>query len=142
MGSISFQRERGVTLTDIRGRLEYPSLSRLEKVESTKIMHSNFKSLLESLLTRYLNSDAIDKILDNLRSIEIELSVDDIVNVIGNVVSTLALAGDDTWRHMMRIQVSALQYILVVCDYYGSKKRGSEEFKFQEEIKWEWGEGL
>ncbi|ADC66004.1 CRISPR-associated HD domain protein [Ferroglobus placidus DSM 10642] len=140
MGSISFQRERGVTLTDIRGRIEYPSSSRLEKVESTKIMHNNFKSLLESLLINHLNSNTIDKMLDNLRSIKTELSVDDIVNTIGNIVSTLALAGDDTWRHMARIQVSALQYILVVCDYYGSKNRDSEESKFQEEIKWEWGE--
>ena len=143
MGSISFQRERGVTLTDIRGRLEYPDPDKFEKVESAKMLHRSFKSLLNGLLSQHLNSsDVVNEILDNLYAIEEELNVDDMVNTIGKIVAVLALAGDDTWRHTMRIQVSALQYILVVCDYYGSKDRGSEESEFQEEIKWEWGEVL
>lgn len=40
----------------------------------------------------------------------------------------------------MRSTVALLLYILVVCDYYGSRDRGGDEPRFAREIEWEWSE--
>ncbi len=141
MGSISYQRERGVTLTDIRGRIEYPLIGESRKIETTKILHKDFKKLFKYLINEHLkNYKNHEKVLYNLENLNLKLDIEDIIKTIGRFVSILSLVGDDVWRHKMRFKVSSLQYIIIVSDYYGSKDRGEKEFSFTNEIKWEWGE--
>jgi len=140
MGSISYQRERGITLTDIRGRIEYPSGSKRD--DSARRLHYDFKRLFKYLFERYLsdNNKILTKIISNMANLSDEIDINDLIDTLGDIVAILSLAGDDVWRHKMRFQVSALQYILVVCDYYSSKDRSPKEFEFLKEIKWEWGD--
>ena len=138
MSSISYQRERGITLTDVRGRIEYPSGSNRD--DSARRLHHDFKRLFEYLFKQYLsdNNEISAKIINNIANLSSEIDVNDLINMLGDIVAILSLAGDDVWRHKMRFQVSALQYILIVCDYYSSKDRSPRESEFLKEIKWEW----
>jgi len=130
MGCIGTQRERGITLTDIRGRVEYPR-GGYEAEYKTKKLHSGFKETFENLFRKYLNFECDI----NLNEIEI----DDLIRVIGRIISLTSLSGDDSWRQQMRSMVALLLHILVVCDYYGARGRGGDEPKFRREIEWEWG---
>lgn len=131
MGCVSTQREKGITLTDIRGRIEYPRTD-YEAGEKAKTLHPEFREVF-----RYL----FDKHLDVKLNPDVdEIDPDDLVETLGRVIALTSLCGDDSWRQEMRGMVALLLYILVVCDYYGSKNRGGDEPKFAREIEWEWGD--
>ena len=132
MGCISTQREKGITLTDIRGRIEYPRTDYNKTREKAKTLHPEFKELFEYLSYKYLNIK-LNPDVDRINS-------DDLVETLGKVIALTSLCGDDSWRQKMRSMVALLLYILVVCDYYGSRNRGGGEPKFVREIEWEWGD--
>jgi len=130
MGCVSIQREKGITLTDIRGRIEYPRTDYGAR-EKTKMLHPDFGELFTYLFDKYLNvklSPDVD-----------EINPGDLVETLGRVIALTSLCGDDSWRQEMRGIVALLLYILVVCDYYGSRDRGGDEPRFAREIEWEWG---
>ena len=131
MGCVSTQREKGVTLTDIRGRVEYPRKG-YEASEEAKTLHPEFKKLFKYLFDEYLDA----KLNPNID----EIDPDELVETIGRITALTSLCGDDSWRQEMRSMVALLLYILVVCDYYGSRDRGGDEPRFAREIEWEWGD--
>lgn len=130
MGCISTQREKGITLTDIRGRIEYPKAD-YDVGEKAKTLHPEFNEVFKNLFDKYLGTEL------NLGIGRIDS--DSLVETVGRVIALTSLSGDDSWRQKMRSVVALLLYILVVCDYYGSKNRGGDEPKFAREIEWEWG---
>lgn len=131
MGCVSTQREKGVTLTDIRGRVEYPRKG-CEASEEAKTLHPEFKELFKYLFDKYLDAK-LNPDID-------EIDPDELVETIGRVIALTSLCGDDSWRQEMRSMVALLLYILVVCDYYGSRDRGGDEPRFAREMEWEWGD--
>lgn len=131
MGCVSTQREKGITLTDIRGRIEYPRTD-YEAGEKAKTLHPEFKELFKYLFDKYLDV----KLNTDVNKID----SDDLVETLGRVIALTSLCGDDSWRQEMRSMVALLLYILVVCDYYGSRDRGGNEPRFAIEIEWEWGD--
>ena len=132
MGCVSTQREKGITLTDIRGRINYPSIDR-DSGEKAKTLHPEFKDLFKYLFDKYLNVKL------NMENMDInKIDSDNLVETLGKIIALTSLCGDDFWRQEMRSVISLLLYILVVCDYYGSRDRGGDEPRFVREIKWEW----
>ena len=131
MGCVSIQREKGITLTDIRGRIEYPKMD-YKSGEKAKTLHPEFKEVFKYLFDKYLDVK-LNPDVD-------EIDPDDLVETLGRVITLTSLCGDDSWRQEMRGMVALLLYILVVCDYYGSRSRGGDEPRFTREIKWEWGD--
>jgi len=131
MGCVSTQREKGVTLTDIRGRIEYPRVDYGAR-EKAKTLHPEFNELFKYLFDKYLK-------------VELNLDIDEVnsdylVETVGRVIALTSLSGDDSWKQEMRSMVALLLYILVVCDYYGSRNRRGDEPRFAKEIEWEWGD--
>ena len=130
MGCVSTQRERGVTLTDLRGRIEYPKTG-YDAGEKAKTLHHEFNECFKYLFDKHLSVKL------NLDMDKIDL--DRLIETIGKVIALTSLSGNDSWRQKIRSIVALLLYILVVCDYYGSKSRGGDEPRFVKEIEWEWG---
>lgn len=133
MGCISTQREKGITLTDIRGRIEYPYGAETSDTirNKTKKLHIEFNELLRSLL----NENRIVAEYDDID----EIDVNSLIETLGKSITITSIVGDSFWRQKMRSMVSSLLYVNLVCDYYGSRKRGGES-RFAREIEWEWGD--
>lgn len=87
MGCVSNQREKGVTLTDIRGRVEYPKMDSVAR-EDTKTLHPDFRELFEYLFDKELNV----KLTPDIEKIDL----DDLVETIGRVIALTSLSGDDS----------------------------------------------